>query len=419
MSASVRITIAAAMIGWSTWLGPAGCARPECASADYSEPECRVIAENELARLRTADGVELRFQDPRVEDSTTWEARGLFRESASEGVVARVAGPGDFSISLQRQADDPGITFLRLDNVDPDAVVTVIDGGESIEVDAEGFTSTSRQLVIALDDEVPVWVRGRMPCPGRFRIAVAADIQTNPTQFTRIVEALQLERQRAAEADEPLVALMIPGDLSEATRNEEFEALADIIDRLPIPVMTTPGNHDVFRPSRPYYNLAFGPGNHEATVCNAKLVMLDTGSGSIATSVQARLPELLERDGADVLIVGMHHPVYAGQTGAGWSREDQAAHVMTELAIAEADLIVAGHAHALHDFDGIPVGDSELREIIAGTAGAYQGVGPPRYGYVRVTVDGTSVDACFVEVPPPGYDGPAGADDAMLRYCDD
>ncbi len=397
--------------------GSPGCVRPECADADYGDPECRVIAENELARLRTADGVEIRFADPREEDATTWEARGLLRESASEGVVARIAGPGDFALSLQRQAGDPGATFLRLDNVDQDATITVVDGGESLEVEAEGFVPSSRQLVFTLDDEVPLWVRGRIPCPGRYRIAALGDIQTNPTQFARIAEALSTERLRAAQLGEPLLALMIVGDLSEATRDEEFEALHDIIDRLPFPVMTTPGNHDVYRPTRPYYNLSFGPGTHEATLCNAKLVMLDTGSGAIATSVQARLPELFDRDEAEVLIVGMHHPVYPGQTGAGWSREDQAAHVMSELAIARADLVVAGHAHALHDFSGIDVGDVQLREIITGTGGATQGIADPRFGYVRITIDGGEMDTCFVEVPPPGYDGPTGDDLPNLPNC--
>ena len=394
-----------------------GCVRPECADADYGDPECRVVAENELARLRTADGVEVRFADPREEDATTWEARGLLRESASEGVVARVAGPGDFALSLQRQAGDPGATFLRLDNVDENATVTVVDGGESVEVESEGFIPSSRQLIFTLDDEVPLWVRGRTPCPGRYRIAALGDIQTNPTQFARIAEALANERVRAEQLGEPLLALMIVGDLSEATRDEEFEALHDILDRLPFPVMTTPGNHDVYRPTRPYYNLSFGPGTHEATLCNAKLVMLDTGSGALAASVQARLPELFDHDGADVLIVGMHHPVYPGQTGAGWSQEDQAAHVMTELAIAGADLVVAGHAHALHDFAGIDVGDAELHEIIAGTGGATQGLGNPRFGYVRITIDGGEVDTCFVEVPPPGYDGFAGDDEPTLARC--
>lgn len=393
------------------------CVRPECADANYGDAECRVIAENDLARLLSADGVEIRFADPREQDATTWEARGLLRESASEGIVARVAGPGDFALSLQRQGGDPGATFLRLDNVEQDATVTVIDGGESIEVEAEGFTPSSRQLVFTLDDEVPLWVRGRTPCPGRYRIAVAGDIQTNPTQFARIVETLATERVRAELLDEPLLALMLVGDLSEATRDEEFEALHDLIDRLPFPVMTTPGNHDVFRPTRPYYNLSFGPGTHEATLCNAKLVMLDTGSGSIATSVQARLPQLFDRDEAELLIVGMHHPVYPGQTGAGWSREDQAAHVLTELAIARADLIVAGHAHALHDFSGIDVGDVQLREIITGTAGATQGLADPRFGYVRITVDGSDLDTCFVEVPPPGYDGPTGDGLPDLPNC--
>jgi hypothetical protein len=115
----------------------------------------------------------------------------------------------------------------------------------------------------------------------------------------------------------------------------------------------------------------------------------------------------------------MHHPPYAALTAAGWSSEKAAGRLLAEAAIARVDLILAGHAHALHDYSDIAVGDRKLREIIAGTGGAFQGLGIPRYGYLRMTVHPGGIDTCFVEVPAPGFDGPQSDElSARLPYCE-
>jgi hypothetical protein len=405
-------------VGLSTvLLAPSGCEVAECATADYSRAECRVLAENELARLSTASGAEIRFQHPDADDDTTWDARGLLRETTGEGIVARVAGLGPFAISVRRGPFGPDRVVLRLDNVDPSAIVRAGPAGAEVEVPPGDSPPTSRVVELALPDDDVRFIRGDVPCRAGMRLAITADIQTNPTQFQRIVERLAEEARDSAAYGEPLMGVLIAGDISENTRTEELDLVHEILARLPVPVAVTAGNHDVYRPARPYFNTSFGPGNHAFRICDTKVVMLDTGSGGIATSVQARLPELFDREGASRLLVGMHHPIYPGITGGGWSQEGQAAAVLAELAIAEADLVFAGHVHALHEFDGIPVGDERLREIIAGTAGALQGYGDPRYGYVRLTIGVDRLDACFVEVPPPGYDGPVGESLEGLPYC--
>jgi hypothetical protein len=398
-------------------LAAASCEVAECATPNYTRAECRVIAENELARLSTAAGVEIRFQPPDATSDDTWIAAGLLRETTAEGIVARVAGPGAFAISVRREPFGPDRVSLRLDNVDPAATVRVGPAGAEVEVPPPDPPATSRMIAIDLPDDEVRFIRGDVACRAGMRLAITADIQTNPTQFQRIVEHLADEARQSAAIGEPLMGLLIAGDISENTRTEELDLVHEILARLPVPVAVTAGNHDVYRPARPYFNTSFGPGNHTFRVCDTKVVMLDTGSGGLATSVQARLPELLDREGARHLIVGMHHPVYPGVTGGGWSREDQAAFVLAELAIADADLVFAGHVHALHEFADIPVGDHSVREIIAGTAGALQGLGSPRYGYVRLTIGVDRLDACFVEVPPAGYEGPIGEPLEGLPYC--
>ncbi|MCA9709046.1 MAG: hypothetical protein KDK70_24590, partial [Myxococcales bacterium] len=99
---------------------------------------------------------------------------------------------------------------------------------------------------------------------------------------------------------------------------------------------------------------------------------------------------------------------------------DQAAALLVELARERADLVVAGHHHALREFADVPVGDVRLREVVVGTGGAYQGVGIPRYGYLRLTFDDAAgtLEPCFVEVPPAGYAEPPNEPVGSLPYCD-
>jgi hypothetical protein len=394
------------------------CATTECAYPDYTQPECRVIEENDAARLRTSTLVEVRFQDPDAPDARTWDATGLVEETEPGVVLARVAGLGDFALSLERGEEGADAIELILENVAPDAVLSIGPLGEEQDLPTDPVASTRRVLVVDLPSGAPVWVRGRIDCAPRYRIAVTADIQTNPRQFERIVERLQEEALEARAAGEPMMGLILNGDLTEVSRHDEFEIVRTILSRLPFPTAVTPGNHDVFRRLHPVYNRMFGPGNHAFSVCTSRVVMLDTGSGTIARSIEGRLPELLDRRGADFLIAGMHHPPHAGLTAAGWSSEAQAQHLLMELAIVNADLVLAGHYHALRHFDDIRVGGRTLRQVIVGTGGAHQTVGAPRYGYLRLTF-GESLEACFVEVPPAGYASPTAGTVDGIAYCSD
>lgn len=407
---ATTLALATALVG-----GP-GCVQPHCSSPNYGEAECRVIAENVHARLRSAQGVELRFQAPEATDDATWDARGLLESLADGTVGARVAGPGRFAISLRADPNATADTVVqvRLSNVDPDAVITV--GPADAAVELPPLDSNRQRIEVVLAPGQLQWIRGERPCPSRYRLAIVGDIQTNPTQFERIIDRLQQEADDAAAT--PLVGLLVVGDLTEASRDDEMQTIAQILARAPVPVAVTAGNHDIYRPTRPHFNRRFGPGNHAFDVCGAHVTMLDSGSGAIARSVEARLPELLHREDGRFLIAGMHHPPYPGLTGSGWSREDQAAALLAELARERADLVVAGHNHALRAFD-VPVGDVTLPEVIVGTGGAFQGVGIPRYGYLRVELDDETgtLSRCFVEVPPVGYAEPPNEPPSGLSYC--
>ncbi|MDV7402693.1 hypothetical protein RZS08_65325, partial [Arthrospira platensis SPKY1] len=67
-----HLALALALAGGLALAAP-GCAQPECTVPRYDDPECRVLAENELARLD--DGaIELAFRDPDGMSPLPWDA---------------------------------------------------------------------------------------------------------------------------------------------------------------------------------------------------------------------------------------------------------------------------------------------------------------------------------------------------------
>ena len=403
-----RLVLAAALAG----LPVAGCVQPECSQPDYTRAECRVIVENEVARLSTFDGIELRFQEPDALNAESWAALGVFEQLGPQLVRARVAAPGAFAFTLTPGPRAAATLDVRLENVDPRARVTYEVDGEIMEIPPPSVPVAQRTVTLPVPTEGVGWVRGEELCEGNFRFAALGDIQTNPQQFDRIVE--ELRRQVARDDDlaaqdlpgAPLRALLIVGDLTELSTDVEFELIQQLIDRVPIPVAVTPGNHDVFASSRAIYNRLFGPGNYAFTFCQAHVAMLDTGNGALAPSIQGRLPGLLKPSrSVEAVFVATHYPPYPGLTGNGWSREDQAQDLLVESVLGGVDLLIAGHVHALMEFARVPVMDTSLREIITGTGGANQGLAPARYGYLDVTVleDNGVGRTCFQEVVPPNW----------------
>ncbi len=380
-------------------LATAGCPQTECATPNYSRAECRVLAENELARLRSSTGVEIRMQAYEAsDDRETWVAEGLVRERDG-GLYARIAHMGDFALSLRDTAGAGQTVELELDNVHPQGLLTA--DPNIVELEAGGLW---RRVQITIPPGAVTWVRGRLSAvgPARVRLAALADVQNNPTQGSRIVERLRREAELARDAGELLAGVIVAGDLTEHSHEDEFEVFVQLLEPASVPFAVTPGNHDVYTRSQPSFNRHFGPGNYAFEVCGVRIAMLDTGSGSLADSIVARLPELFDRGDATQMITAMHHPPHAELTGLGWSREDLASIMLGEFVLQGGELVVAGHGHMLREFDDIAVGDGSIRELIVGTAGAVQGAGQPLYGYVRLTFEGSDIEVCFVEVPPPG-----------------
>ncbi len=408
---TIRALLAAAALTATAALTTAGCTAAECGFGEYDVSQCRVAAEHHYARLVTSSGVELRFQQPDETDPASWDATGVFEPAFGGAVKARPAGLTDFAFTVDPRESGATSVTLHLDNVAAETVVTIDDA--EVPHDAGGI---GRTLEVPLAGDL-VWVRGVRPCPDDYVILAAGDVQTGPTQFERVLEAMHDE---ADDAGAPLLGLLLLGDLAEDPAEDELRLVESILRRSPVPVAVTPGNHDVHGDELALFNRIYGPGNHAFDACRTRVALFDTGNADLAESIQARLGELLERGDDDFLIAGTHYPAWSGRTGNGWRDEPVAWTLMSELVRHDADLLIAGHYHNWREYPHVKVGDRELHEILSGTLGATQGNGAPHYGYTRLTFTGGEMRSCFVEVPEPGRaPGDHRTGVVNIRFCDE
>ena len=390
---------------------------PECAQGEHESAECRVAAENHYARILTSTGVEVRFQAMDAPDESSWQALGLVQEVRPGVVRLRPAALMGFQVSFApRDADFTQLEVL-VDNIAPDMLVSQGVAGQLNPQPGPQDHRMQRTFNLALSGET-VWLRGSRPCPPAYRIAVAADVQTNPLQFERILQDLHEQMDDAESAGEPLLGLLLLGDLTEDAVDDEFIRMNEVLVSSPVPVAVTPGNHDKAGDEFARFNRYFGPGNYAFDVCETRVVLLDTGDGAIAPSIEGRLPELLDRGDSEHLIFGTHYAIFPDRTGQGLRDEDQSWYILGELVRNGVDRLMAGHVHYWKEYRDVSIGDGSLHEIITGTGGASQGSGHPRYGITRLTFNDSGVGSCFHEVPPPGTETPGeGSVTDFIDFC--
>jgi 3',5'-cyclic AMP phosphodiesterase CpdA len=186
---------------------------------------------------------------------------------------------------------------------------------------------------------------------------------------------LQCGRPFRPEAAEALVSfahqlrpdvVVISGDLTQRAKETEFRTAMALIDRLaPMPVLVTPGNHDVpmfrvwERAFAPYKNWRkFVSANLDVTVrhAGATFVLLNSSaphSALVNGRVRARQLELAQRafaaapaDDARVLVIH-HHFVPAPDASAGPPLPG-AVGLAEAFEAMEVDLVLGGHVHETH-----------------------------------------------------------------------
>lgn len=176
------------------------------------------------------------------------------------------------------------------------------------------------------------------------------------TEQAPIVDALvTLARQMLPDV------VVLSGDITQRARPAQFSAARAFTDRLGLPVLAVPGNHDLplfdlwTRLMRPYarYRAAFG-NDLEPVHQSAELMVVCVNTtrvwrhkdGEISTSQVDRVAGLLQAAGsAQLRVVVVHQPVAVTREEDRPNRLHGHAHALRHWASAGADLVMGGHIH--------------------------------------------------------------------------
>ena len=185
--------------------------------------------------------------------------------------------------------------------------------------------------------------------------------------------------QRAAREVEPDL-VVISGDLTQRAKVHEYQAAREYLDRLPdVPVVVTPGNHDVplyrvlerlFEPYRNYRRFISEELNTVARVPGAVIVALNSSAPHSAITngrIRAHQVELAARVFQDAppdaarIVVSHHHfapaPDYEGDTQLPRAKE-----ILDAFSQMKVELILGGHLHRAYIGNSLDVYPGEDRQ---------------------------------------------------------
>ena len=158
----------------------------------------------------------------------------------------------------------------------------------------------------------------------------------------------------------PVDGLIVTGDLTEHGDAESYHLVAAGLDRLGLPWLAIPGNHDDRATMRACFAgrpgmEGTGPINWVQDMAGIRVVGLDTlipgqGGGAVDDGTLAFLDTALEESAGRPVLVAMHHPPFACgirfMDAIGLSGQEALA---ARLARHSGDLcIISGHVHGIH-----------------------------------------------------------------------
>ena len=223
------------------------------------------------------------------------------------------------------------------------------------------------------------------------RILHGSDLQMGRPFRPRAAKAL---RQLAFELDPNLI--VISGDLTQRAKVHEFQAAWKLLEELPqVPIVVTPGNHDV--PLYRFWERLLVPYRswsrtipHEldsvTVVPGATVVALNSASpwraivGGRLTQAQLRFARQSfdneSTDGIRVLVT--HHHFVCKSAGGGGRPIPDAQLILKQIEEMDVDVVLSGHLHRTQvamSRDVLPGESSGIPLITAGTATSRRGRG--------------------------------------------
>ena len=226
------------------------------------------------------------------------------------------------------------------------------------------------------------------------RILHGSDLQMGRPFRPRAAKAL---RQLAFELDPNLI--VISGDLTQRAKVHEFQAAWKLLEELPqVPIVVTPGNHDV--PLYRFWERLLVPYRswnrtipHEldsvTVVPGATVVALNSASpwraivGGRLTQAQLRFArQSFDNESTDgIRILVTHHHFVCKSAGGGGRPIPDAQLILKQIEEMDVDVVLSGHLHRTQvamSRDVVPGESSGIPLITAGTATSRRGRGEER-----------------------------------------
>lgn len=223
--------------------------------------------------------------------------------------------------------------------------------------------------------------------------------------------------------------IALSGDFTQRAKNREYEAAAAYLKRLPqVPLVVTPGNHDVplYRlwerasaPFRNYRRWIADELDSEHDLGGAVVVALNTTTpdraivnGNVADAQLARAAAAFARAGNRGLrAVVVHHALVGAPEGDHIAALPRARRIVRRLAEMGVELVLFGHLHRAFVSEGVPngtaAGDSPVLLVCSGTTASDRGRGREKgknsCNLVRVTNDRIAVTRYLRSSPADGF----------------
>ncbi len=294
-------------------------------------------------------------------DYTLGVSGGIVPEESDDQIRIRSISPNT-EIVVQGFQGNIEVTNCHLDSV--------VEGVDQYEVDTTFITmdiEDKSERIITIDT----------PEKAEFEFAVIGDTQGMNHIF-----------QDAVDDMGDIEFLIHTGDLTPHSKQDQYDAVMEVIDNAGFPVYTTIGNHDNRFDGTEIYERVLAPTEYSFVYLDYNFIFLDTSELSLTEDQIDWIDSRVQEDKLNVIVT--HSPYY--DPFGGDHTLDPNSDEMLEQYLLEGkiDVFMAGHIHAYHE----DVSHGTQRLITGGGGGSLvAGV----HHYTHVTADSTGLT--FEKVP--------------------
>ena len=201
--------------------------------------------------------------------------------------------------------------------------------------------------------------------------------------------------------------IAISGDLTQRAREHQFRAARAYLDRLPVPYLVVPGNHDV--PLYDVWNRLLHPLDKYRRFITSSMMPVHVDDdlavvgintahgltfkdGRITRELAERAAAALANQGRRWKAIVAHHPFVGPAGGPAGDRVDGAVDALPILQAAGIEMILTGHLHVAYapDAAGFRSDDHTIIAVHAGTCMSTRTRGEPN-GYNTLAIDGDEI----------------------------